>query len=413
MYRERNYDEDHLDFLKNDSKYNVAWGNVLASLNYDWQISPAMHSNMRLYMTRNHSKLSVDESIRHYSEYDPDVPLESGSFSDWSRITDLGTVADFTWNTGIRHIVRFGGEFINHFYRPETKLTDDDGVTETGKYGFTGQETALYIEYEFPIARWMKANVDKIAASYLDLPADFWMPSTASVLPTRSRQLALGGYLKLPYNLHLNLEGWYKTMDHLLEYTGTFSFLPPVDRWESTVTDGRGRSWGAEFEFGWKGANTEVTAYYTLSWTQRNFPEVWSGWYRDRNDNRHKITLMATHRFSKKFDIYAAWNYHSGNRTTIETNVIRRGEEDFAWDYFYSEPNNLKFPDYHRLDVGMNWRKTTKRGNESIWNLSIYNVYCRMNAIQVVVDRDDDGNFYATAHGMIPIVPTFSWTLKF
>lgn len=259
----------------------------------------------------------------------------------------------------------------------------------------------------------MSQYAHKVATTYMGLPADFWMPSTSLVAPRRSRQAALGGYLTLPYGMHLNVEGWYKTMSNLLEYTAAFSLFPPIDRWEHVLTAGKGRSWGAEVELGWQGKDTEVNAYYTLSWSQRNFPEIWTGWYRDRNDNRHKFTVVATHRFSKKFDIYAAWHFHSGNRTTIGTNLVREEEEDIHREPFFGEPNNLKYPDYHRLDVGLNWRKKTRRGNESIWNLSIYNVYCRMNAIQVVVEKDKDGNYYGMAHGLVPIVPTFSWTLKF
>jgi hypothetical protein len=83
----------------------------------------------------------------------------------------------------------------------------------------------------------------------------------------------------------------------------------------------------------------------------------------------------------------------------------------------YDEPNNVKLPDYHRLDVGMNFVKTTKRGNTSIWNLSIYNAYCRTNAISAMEDYLSlDGitlASYGTAMGIIPIIPTFSYTLKF
>ena len=77
----------------------------------------------------------------------------------------------------------------------------------------------------------------------------------------------------------------------------------------------------------------------------------------------------------------------------------------------------MKVPDYHRLDVGMNFVKTTKRGNTSIWNLSIYNAYCRTNAISAMEDSYTRDKVllasYGTAMGFIPIIPTFSYTLKF
>jgi len=61
----------------------------------------------------------------------------------------------------------------------------------------------------------------------------------------------------------------------------------------------------------------------------------------------------------------------------------------------------------------MNFRKTTKRGNESIWNLSLYNVYCRMNPMLAEIRTEKNGTAYGVATGVIPIIPSFSYTLKF
>ena len=80
----------------------------------------------------------------------------------------------------------------------------------------------------------------------------------------------------------------------------------------------------------------------------------------------------------------------------------------------YTEPFGIRMPAYHRLDVGMNFRKTTKRGNEGIWNLSVYNAYCRMNPIFAETYIDDETNKYmGRSYGIIPIIPTISYTLKF
>ena len=120
---------------------------------------------------------------------------------------------------------------------------------------------------------------------------------------------------------------------------------------------------------------------------------------------------MAKHKFSKRFELYGAWNYHSGNRITLSSHQTPDGT------YAYLEPNNVKLPDYHRLDVGMNFVKNTKRGNTSIWNLSVYNAYCRTNPIMAMDEyKSLDGKViasYGSAMGIIPIIPTFSYTLKF
>ena len=120
---------------------------------------------------------------------------------------------------------------------------------------------------------------------------------------------------------------------------------------------------------------------------------------------------MARHKFSRRFEIYGAWNWHSGNRVTMPEYITDDGK------YVFMEPNNVKLPDYHRLDIGLNFVKNTRRGNTSIWNLSIYNAYCRTNPITATNEQlkfpDGIFSFYGVAMGIIPIVPTFSYTLKF
>ena len=200
-------------------------------------------------------------------------------------------------------------------------------------------------------------------------------------------------------------------MYNLLEYAGAYSLLPPLSDWELGYKTGQGRSWGAEVDFGFSNGRTEANVYYTLSWTQRKFDDFYRGWYNDRNDNRHKLTLMAKHKFGKRFELYGAWNYHTGNRVTMPSHKTEDGI------YLYLEPNNVKLPDYHRLDLGFNFVKNTKRGNISIWNLSVYNAYCRINPITALdeyLSRDRVViAVYGLGTGIVPIIPTFNYTLKF
>ena len=143
-------------------------------------------------------------------------------------------------------------------------------------------------------------------------------------------------------------------------------------------------------------------------------------WYPDRNDHRHRINITASHRFTKRLDAYIGWNWRKGSRITVLSHI-----DPDTGEYHYTSPNNLQLGDYHRLDLGFNFRKTTRRGNESIWNLSIYNAYCRMNPFYANVYRYKanhtiNGEVVSSEDrpkglniGLIPIVPTFSYTLKF
>ena len=69
-------------------------------------------------------------------------------------------------------------------------------------------------------------------------------------------------------------------------------------------------------------------------------------------------------------------------------------------------------PDYHRLDVGMNFIKQRPDGKVRTWNFSVYNAYCRLNTVYAEIDVED-GRYVGRSYGIIPIIPTFSYTLKF
>ena len=432
----------------------ISWGNVLGSLNWDYELSD------RISM-KNIAYYSGSISNMHFfnQEIDSDDnSIKTGAYN-MSDVHNIGLRSDFHHVLNKKHTFRYGATAQYHIYCPnavakadmvqdkqefsqtayadslryntfevavygedEMKLTDAFSINAGLRYGIYASggkvwhsfEPRVAMKYTFNDRITAKASYTEmsqpshlISSLYLDLPTNSWLPSTAKVRPSRSREVAAGVYTTLAHNLHLNVEGWYKHMYHLLEYAGAYNIFPPLTNWESNFRSGQGRSWGAEIDFGFDNGRTEANVYYTLSWNQRKFDDFYRGWYRDRNDNRHKLTVMAKHKFNRRFEIYGAWNYHSGNRITMATH------ENFV----YTEPNNVKLPDYHRLDVGMNFVRNTRRGNRSIWNLSLYNAYCRTNPITASEDEltvgDTRLSHYGISIGMIPIIPTFSYTLKF
>ena len=278
----------------------------------------------------------------------------------------------------------------------------------------------------------MSQYVHKISNTFLDFPTDYWVPSTERARPMHSRQLALGVYMQPSRNWTLSLEGYYKRTSHLLQYTNWTGLEPPAEDWDKRVMDGQGLFYGVEADATYRTEHLRVDASYTLSWNKRRFDEFYSHWYYDKFDNRHKLNIAMRYELSKKAEMYAAWCYHSGNRMTLPTQytlfATMPGFEDprgsnyfgggsFYWenrrDLIYERPNNISLPAYHRLDIGFNLHHRTKHGHERIWNWSIYNAYCHLNTLWTTVREDDNGKLYVKCHGYIPIVPSFSYTIKF
>ena len=97
--------------------------------------------------------------------------------------------------------------------------------------------------------------------------------------------------------------------------------------------------------------------------------------------------------------------------------------------HVYAEGNANRLRDYHRLDLGINFRKNKKWG-ERIWNVSLYNAYNRQNAYFNYIGRErieikksqsghtsiqkgDFGDPTLKQQSLFPIIPSVSYSFTF
>ena len=459
---------------------DLEWGNKLASLEWKKGVSDNLSFDTAAYWSESASGISneyeMTTKIKYFGEK---LDLqESSSLYNHNIIDDFGLTSRARWKVDDMNRISAGGEFIWHLYRPDYssfKYYKEDDLEIKSELCDTirtsCQELSIYAQDEISFNSIFKAVIGvrntlyiysgklwnsfepraalkiqclpdlgvklsyskmsqfshEIASTYLDLPTNCWLPSDDRVPPVISHQVAAGIYCKLPENLHLTVETWYKTMDNLIEYAGPSSLYAKINEWESFYKVGKGRSFGVELDTGYETDRLTVNLFYTLSWSQRLFTDIWQDWYRDRNDSRHKITVQANWRINDKWEVYGAWNFHSGNRITVPVQYLHGYYTDYdlmGAMWVYREPNNVKIPAYHRLDIGANLHGKTKRGNDWAWNFSIYNAYCHINAIYAMAQRRgikrnettfDPGyvSFVGVGYGIVPILPSVSYTLKF
>lgn len=451
----------------NIDKFNLQWGNFTASANWKYIFSHNMFVNITGVYTHNRSRFDYlsEERLGYIEGTKGGIVKEQNNHS---TINDFGYRMEFDYRPNSWNHIRFGSNYIRHLFVPQNYYskydsTSQDELIEKVDSRYKSNEFTLYAEDEMTLCKGVKLNgglhytlfgisgtkyhsiepraainfrlcdkaslkvsytemsqfMHQLSATYLNLPTDYWVPSTARITPMKARQYAAGVYTRLPYNIRWSVEGFYKTMDNLIEYDGNSGMLNPMaDGWEEEVRTGKGKAYGMETDIRYSNGKTSVDASYTLSWSKRFFPDFHSSWYPDKFDNRHRFSVNIGHKFNERIDVYVSWNYHSGNRMTIPTQqvdapVIPGVEKANEGMMIYEMPNNVSLPAYHRLDLGINFRKTTKRGFERIWNISLYNAYCRMNPLYATVRQNPDGTFVGKAHGVFPIIPSFSYTLKF
>lgn len=452
--------------LTDSDGIELKWGNILASLRWQNRLGDRLTSDINAYYTRFSNNTEYHSYWWEHQGGDR-FTLEGAKEDGRSGIGDIALKAGFRWQPSPAHDVRFGAAYEHHLYKGN-RMHEEMVVQEEGKEGRLykrdsissgSDEISLYLEDGISFSEDLKANLGlryvifaidgkayhrleprasltwafhrkasakvsytemnqyahNLTTSNVDLPTSIWLPSTKDIEPLHSKQVTAGIYSTLPAGFTLEAEGYYKTMEHIRDYSGHSMLFPPFSMWEEFYPEGRGLSYGAELALGYSNEKTDISLAYTLSWTKRKFDNLQADWFLNWNDNRHKLTISAVHKFSEKFEIYGSWNFRSGNRISAPSYEL-----DSNFDYPFTgyptltgTPYNVQLPSYHRMDIGMNFRKTTKRGNESIWNLSIYNVYCRMNPMLAEIRTGDDETAYGVAIGIIPIIPSFSYTLKF
>lgn len=470
------YDKNSIDneclsgYYHFDTRNTICWGNRNVALGGDFVFSPTFNASVSLTGSYSHSRHdSEEDDTQHRGNIVHRTSLDLRRNS--TRMADISGKADFSWSPSPVHRIRFGGSFTHHIFRPQTVqqsfyFGDPSEKVDTTEVNascnVSSDEITIYAEDEMALFRKVSANigcsfthtmvsgktyrlldprlalrykaseslsfktsythmsqsVHKIASTFLELPTDFWVPTTADIHPTLSNQFVAGAYLLPCRGMALSIEGFYKTTAHILQYRNWMGLQPSAALWDKVVTCGDGCSYGMEVDGTLHTSQLSATASYTLSWSKHRFPELHQGWFADQFDNRHKIDFGARWRVNGKVSLSASWTFHSGNRVTLpvaEVNLPRTsvdlGKEEMG--YLYTEPNNFCLPAYHRLDVGADFRSTTKRGNERIWNVCIYNVYSHLNTMYVDVSKSDDGRFRAKCKGFIPLVPSVSYTLKF
>jgi hypothetical protein len=311
-------------------------------------------------------------------------------------------------------------------YDPLTGLPTDTTFRNGGDiiadyWGIEPRANARYIINE---KSSMKAGISYttqyihlVANSVSTLPTDLWVPSSAVVEPQRGIQYSLGYFRNFFDNaMETSVEVYYKDLQNQIEYAD--SYIPVLGSdIEQQFTFGKGRSYGAEFFV--KKAKGKFNGWvgYTLSRTERQFDNLTTGenWFPTRYDRTHDLELVAIYDASSRLSFSGTFVYATGQATTIvESFYLLDGE----LHTLYGDRNAYRLAPYHRMDLSATWKNKPEKKFESSWNLSIYNVYSRLNPYFIYTDFEGDlnsGNLEVSAIqvSIFPIIPSITWNFNF
>ena len=227
-------------------------------------------------------------------------------------------------------------------------------------------------------------------------PVDVWTPSTNNIRPSTADQVAFGYFQNLNDNTYeLSAEVYYKTMNNLVDYIDGADLL--LNQFiEGDLIEGEGRAYGIELMAKKTKGKFNGWLSYTLARTERQTPGINGGeWYASRFDQLHNLSLTGFYEINDRWTTSANFAFNTGSPTTFPT--TRYTIQGFVVPHNANEErNNVRLPNYHRLDLSITRKGKIKEGKRwtGDWVFSVYNVYNRKNAFSI---------FFAQEDGRIPI----------
>jgi hypothetical protein len=223
---------------------------------------------------------------------------------------------------------------------------------------------------------------------------EVWLPAGPSVPAQCAHQFTLGFTRRFGIRgLSLDLEVYYKGMRNLIDYRDHAHMLmnPLV---ENELLFGDGKAYGLETILQKEHGRLSGWISYTLSRAINQVDEINGGEpYPAYSDRPHDFSLYLSWTLVPRISLSANFIYMTGAPFSTPTGFYYYDKHQVPW---YAERNNDRLPDYHRLDLALNWHlsKAERRYQHELI-FSVYNLYNRINPVALHFNKiqDESGSF--------------------
>ena len=248
-------------------------------------------------------------------------------------------------------------------------------------------------------------------------PTDRWKLCDPFSKPIVGEQYNLGYYRSLNKNKYdVSFEIYYKENKNVSDYKNGAD-LVHNQYIERDILSGNGRNYG--FEFMIKKNAGKLTGWLNYFYSKSEFQFKGNtdeetinrgNYYPSNYDKPHNINIVANYRNRRRVSISANFVYSTGRPYTGATFLYSLGNHDIV---NYSDRNQLRVPDYYRIDLSLNidGNLFRKKMAHSFWSVTVYNLTGRRNAYSVFTQVKDGS--IKTYMVSIYSVPVFSISYNF
>ncbi len=464
--------------VANDTTF--AWQNQTAALRYDHQHSDKLFGSYTLGLGRYSYQVSEKDSLRAFElnynitypilrmDYILDVgkPVAFGLNSTWysfnpgtlrpdNELSNIGNIempseksletalyvqTGFQLNqalfldAGLRYSLyqRFGPGAVYH-YMDDAPLEPRNIVDSTNYRSgqviktYHGPEPRLSLRYTLSENKSIKASYNRLY-QYVHLvsntaaitPVDIWQSSNLYFKPQIADMFSVGYYFEMKERVYEGFaELYYRDTRNILDFKdGADLILNP--QLETALLLGLSDAYGVETSISKMKGRLTGNLNYTYSRSLRIVDGIFETEkinegkvYPANFDQPHIANLNWRYAISRRHFFSGGFTYRTGRPMSLP---ISGYEVDGILISNFSERNQFRIPDYHRLDLAFIIEGNHKRKKvwDGTWTLSCYNVYARKNAFSVFFQ--DDGTGFLRPYRLAVIgtaIPTITYNFKF
>jgi hypothetical protein len=254
-----------------------------------------------------------------------------------------------------------------------------------------------------------------LSSSGVSMPTDLWVPAANGLLPLKTDQINIGFGWDWGKKLLFSVDMYQKWLTNTTDIRDGMSLITDLAPWYNKTAQGHGISKGIELSVDKQQGRWKGSFHYTLSSADRIYSEINNGQsFPFKFDRRHDLNISVNYQISQKWDVSAMWFFGSGYPVTLPIEryapALRLWNFDTSWGDeigYNSSRNNCRLPAYHRLDLGIHYKKTNRLGKHGI-SFDVFNAYNRHNPVNAHF------YFYTPVYTyLLPCIPSVTYTLKF
>lgn len=241
---------------------------------------------------------------------------------------------------------------------------------------------------------------------------DTWLGTDSSLNIGRSVHYILALETEPWEGFGLNVDVYYKSLENINEIK---KVLLQIDNGSDVLYQGKGEAFGAELFIQKKMGDLTGWFGYALGFINAQYDSLNSGrYFRPKYDRRHDFKGVIQYKIDEHWDVGANFTFQTGQSYTGQTSRFQLqldGETNGKGKTVPSQRYGLRLPPSHQLNLNGSY-KFDAFGYEAKLLLDIYNVYNR-RGIWFRFYNVNDEVITVEDFKLLPIIPTFSFEIKF